>query len=304
MSSRGGGGGGGDSSTTYEGGLTIGYYPINTKGTVTERAKIYCTTSNLYLKDIAKNTQLDFDTDGLYVTTGSTSKVRLATLNDVSGGGGRGVSLSDNNVWTGTNTFKSTVQALAQQTAGVGGTLSCGYDIRVENEGNVAEFKLEGNLYVDSIRFDPGLPYATLTVGSGLFTFNEGGSLTAKIGSTNYEFWNKYNLAKPVSYGTNTDGDAILYRGDITSKITSLEMHGIAPPLNDAVSLTNGGNGGLGTDDNAYAEAFIGSVFANIVTTTTIVVPNSENYFEFKEDGLYFYDIVNQEKYKINMTKV
>lgn len=304
LSSGGGGSGGGDSSTTYEGGLTIGYYPINTKGTVTERAKIYCTTSNLYLKDIAKNTQLDFDTDGLYVTTGSTSKVRLATLNDVSGGGGRGVSLSDNNVWTGTNTFKSTVQALAQQTAGVGGTLSCGYDIRVENEGNVAEFKLEGNLYVDSRRFDPDSPYATLTVGSGLFTFNEGGSLTTKIGSTNYEFWNKYNLAKPVSYGTNTDGDAILYRGDITSKIINLEMHGIAPPLNDAVSLTNGGNGGLGTDDNAYAVAFIGSVFANIVTTTTIVVPNSENYFEFKEDGLYFYDIVNQEKYKINMTKV
>ena len=79
---------------------------------------------------------------------------------------------------------------------------------------------------------------------------------------------------------------------------------GILPPTNNAVSLTNGGTGGFGNVDNAYAEAYIGHVHSNNVTTTTIVVPGSENYFEFKEDGLHFYDIVNQEEYKINMTKV
>lgn len=105
-SSGGGGGGGGGTTDPSEGGLTISYYPVNQKNNVTERAKIYCTTTNLYLKDLAKNTQLDFDTDGLYVTTGSTSKVRLATLNDVSGGGGSSVSLDSDNTWTGTNIFQ------------------------------------------------------------------------------------------------------------------------------------------------------------------------------------------------------
>lgn len=111
VSSSGGGGGGGGTTDPSEGGLTISYYPVNQKNNVTERAKIYCTTTNLYLKDLAKNTQLDFDTDGLYVTTGSTSRVRLATLNDISGSGGGGVSLSGNNTWTGTNTFNKPVVA-------------------------------------------------------------------------------------------------------------------------------------------------------------------------------------------------
>lgn len=110
-SSGGGGGGGGGTTDPSEGGLTISYYPVNQKNNVTERAKIYCTTTNLYLKDLAKNTQLDFDTNGLYVTTGSTSRVRLATLNDISGSGGGGVSLSGNNTWTGTNTFNKPVVA-------------------------------------------------------------------------------------------------------------------------------------------------------------------------------------------------
>ncbi len=110
VSSSGGGGGGGGTTDPSEGGLTISYYPVNQKNNVTERAKIYCTTVNLYLKDLAKNTQLDFDTDGLYVTTGSTSKVRLATLNDVSGGGSS-VSLDGNNTWTGTNIFNKPVVA-------------------------------------------------------------------------------------------------------------------------------------------------------------------------------------------------
>lgn len=299
-SSGGGAGGGGGTTDPSEGGLTISYYPMNTISRVTERAKIYCTTANLYLKDLAKNTQLDFDTDGLYVTTGSSSKVRLATLNDVSGGGSS-VSLDGNNTWTGVNIFSGTTLVTNQYDSGnTEIPSSAKYSIRLACGGSYNEYGFGAIRTEDRTKQS----YSFVQTPSAFFIFDNSGSLYTTIGNTKYEFWNKYNLAKPVSYGTNTDGDAILYKGDITSKITSLEMHGIAPPLNDAVSLTNGGNGGLGTDDNAYAEAFIGSVFANIVTTTTIVVPNSENYFEFKEDGLYFYDIVNQEKYKINMTKV
>lgn len=305
------GGSGGGSSTTYGGGLTIGYYPVNTKGTVTERAKIYCTTSNLYLKDLAKNTQLDFDTDGLYITTGSTSKVRLATLNDISGSGGGSVSLSDNNTWTGTNTFKSTVQMQSEDLTDDKGTQTCGYDIQMTDLARTVNFKLEGHLDRDSIfkvndyNFTPVAPYATLTVDSGLFTFNESGSLTTKISGTNYEFWNKNNLAKPIIYNTNSDGDGILYKGDSTSnRLNSLELAGILPPMDGAVSLSNGGIGVFGNIDNAYAEAYIGDVHANNIIVSKIPVKDSRNYFEITADGMYFYDTVNQIKYKLTMEVV
>lgn len=243
---------------------------------------------------------LNFKTDGVYMIANSGTEYKLATLNDISGGGSS-VSLDGNNTWTGVNIFSGTTLVTNQYDSGnTEIPSSAKYSIRLACGGSYNEYGFGAIRTEDKTKQS----YSFVQTPSAFFTFDNSGSLYTTIGNTNYEFWNKYNLAKPVSYGTNTDGDAILYKGDITSKITSLEMHGIAPPLNDAVSLTNGGNGGLGTDDNAYAEAFIGSVFANIVTTTTIVVPNSENYFEFKEDGLYFYDIVNQEKYKINMTKV
>ena len=300
-SSGGGGGGGGGTTDPSEGGLTIGYYPVNTIGKVTERAKIYCTTANLYLKDLAKNTQLDFDTDGLYVTTGSTSKVRLATLNDISGGGS-GVSLDGNNTWTGVNIFSGTGLVTNQYDSGNTETpATANYSIRLACGGSYDNYGFGAVRSKDRVKQS----YAFVQTPSAFFTFDNSGSLYTTIGNTKYEFWNKQNLAKPIVYNTNSDGDGVLYKGDSTAnRIDSLELVGILPPTNNAVTLSNGGTGKFGNVDNAYAEAYIGNVHANNVTTTTIVVPGSENYFEFKEDGLHFYDIVNQEEYKINMTKV
>lgn len=300
-SSGGSGGGGGGTTDPSEGGLTISYYPVNQKNNVTERAKIYCTTANLYLKDLAKNTQLDFDADGLYVTTGSTSKVRLATLNDVSGGGSS-ISLDGNNTWTGVNIFSGTGRITNQYDSGnteIHATAN--YAIRLACGGTYNEYGFGAVRSDDRVKQS----YAFIQTPSAFFTFDNSGSLYTTIGNTKYEFWNKQNLAKPIIYNTNSDGDGILYKGDSTSnRLNSLELVGMLPPTNDAVSLSNGGTGGFGNINNAYAEAYIGSVYANNVTTTTIVVPGSENYFEFKEDGLYFYDIVNQEEYKLTMEKV
>lgn len=299
--SSGGGASGGGSSTTYEGGLTIGYYPVNTKGTVTERAKIYCTTSNLYLKDLAKNTQLDFDTDGLYITTGSTSKVRLATLNDISGSGGDSVSLSDNNIWTGTNTFKSTVQVQSKDLTDAEGTQTCGYDIQMTDLARTVNFKLEGHLDRNSVfkvndyNFIPIAPYATLTVGSGLFTFNESGSLTTKISGTNYEFWNKNNLAKPITYNTNTEGGAVLYKGDSASKIDRLVLLGTMPD-DSTPNILQGGTGGFGSAEHAYASCHIGAVYTNeihtyidndMTATVNLTIDDNGVYFAKSDGTLY-----------------
>lgn len=307
-SSGGGSGGGGGTTDSSEGGLTIGYYPTNTKSRVTERAKIYCTTINLYLKDLTKNTQLDFDTDGLYVTTGSTSKVRLATLNDVSGGGGSSVSLDSDNTWTGTNAFKSTVQMQSEDLTDAEGTQTCGYDIQMTDLARTVNFKLEGHLdrnpifKVGTYNFQPVSPYATLTVDGGYFTFQSDGSLTTKISGSYYEFWNKNNLAKPVTYSTNSDGDGILYKGDSTSsKIDSLELSGILP--NDAVSLINGGLGGIGTDDCAYSVACIGSLHTNEIRTYTDTNMTEVVSLVMTNDGVYFND-ANGKTYKLTMEVV
>jgi hypothetical protein len=302
-SSGGGGGGGGDTTDPSEGGLTIGYYPMNTISRVTERAKIYCTTVNLYLKDLAKNTQLDFDTDGLYVTTGSSSKVRLATLNDISGSGGGSVSLSlsDNNTWTGTNTFKSTVQMQSEDLTDAEGTQTCGYDIQMTDLARTVNFKLEGHLNrncvfkVNDYNFIPVAPYATLTVDSGLFTFNESGSLTTKISGTNYEFWNKNNLAKPITYNTNTEGDAVLYKGDSASKIDRLVLLGTMPD-DSTPNILQGGTGGFGSAEHAYASCHIGAVYTNeihtyidndMTATVNLTMDDSGVYFAKSDGTLY-----------------
>lgn len=299
--SSGSGGSGGGSSTTHGGGLTIGYYPVNNKGTVTERAKIYCTTSNLYLKDLAKNTQLDFDTDGLYITTDSTSKVRLATLNDISGSGGGSASLSGNNTWTETNTFKSTVQMQSEDLTDDKGTQTCGYDIQMTDLARTVNFKLEGHLDRDPIfkvtdyNFTPVAPYATLTVGSGLFTFNESGSLTTKISGTNYEFWNKNNLAKPITYNTNTEGDAVLYKGDSASKIDRLVLPGTMPD-DSTPNILQGGTGGFGSAEHAYASCHIGAVYTNeihtyidndMTATVNLTMDDTGVYFAKSDGTLY-----------------
>lgn len=300
-SSGGSGGGGGGTTDPSEGGLTIGYYPANTISRVIERAKIYCTTSNLYLKDLAKNTQLDFDTDGLYVTTGSSSKVRLATLNDISGSGGGSVSLSDNNTWTGTNTFKSTVQMQSKDLTDAEGTQTCGYDIQMTDLARTVNFKLEGHLdrnrvfKINNYNFTPVVPYATLTVDSGLFTFNESGSLTTKISGTNYEFWNKNNLAKPITYNTNTEGEAVLYKGDSASKIDRLVLLGTMPD-DSTPNILQGGTGGFGSAEHAYASCHIGAVYTNeihtyidndMTATVNLTMDDTGVYFAKSDGTLY-----------------
>lgn len=293
VSSEGGSGGGGGTTNPSKGGLTISYYPVNQKNNVIERAKIYCTTTNLYLKDLAKNTQLDFDTDGLYVTTGSTSKVRLATLNDISGSGGGSVSLSDNNTWTGTNTFKSTVQMQSEDLTDDKGTQTCGYDIQMTDLARTVNFKLEGHLDRDPIfkvtnyNFTPVAPYATLTVGSGLFTFNESGSLTTKISGTNYEFWNKNNLAKPITYNTNTEGDAVLYKGDSASKIDGLVLLRMMPD-DSTPNILQGGTGGFGSAEYAYASCHIGAVYTNEIHTYIDNDMTATVNLTMDDNGVYF----------------
>lgn len=293
VSSSGGVGGGGDTTDPSEGGLTIGYYPVNTISRVTERAKIYCTIANLYLKDLAKNTQLDFDTDGLYVTTGSTSKVRLATLNDISGSGGGSVSLSDNNTWTGTNTFKSTVQMQSEDLTDAEGTQTCGYDIQMTDLARTVNFKLEGHLdrnpvfKVNNYSFTPIAPYATLTVDSGLFTFNESGSLTTKISGTNYEFWNKNNLAKPITYNINTEGNAILYKGDSAGKIDRLALLGTMPD-DSTPNILQGGTGGFGSAEHAYASCHIGAVYTNEIHTYIDNDMTATVNLTMDDNGVYF----------------
>lgn len=299
-SSGGGGGGGGGTTDPSEGGLTISYYPVNQKNNVTERAKIYCTTTNLYLKDLAKNTQLDFDTDGLYVTTGSTSKVRLATLNDVSGGGSS-VSLDGNNTWTGVNIFSGTGLVTNQYDSGnteIPATAS--YSIRLACSGSYNNYGFGAVRSEDRIKQS----YAFVQTPSAFFTFDNSGSLYTTIGNTKYEFWNKQNLAKPVVYNTNSDGDGILYKGDSTSnRINSLELVGILPPTNNAVSLSNGGTGGFGNINNAYAESYIGAMYTNEIRTFINNDMTTTVNLTMNNNGVYFTN-ANGTLYKLTMEAV
>lgn len=290
-SSGGGGGGGGGTMDPSEGGLTISYYPVNTISRVTERAKIYCTTANLYLKDLAKNTQLDFDTDGLYVTTGSTSKVRLATLNDVSGGGSS-VSLDGNNTWTGVNIFSGTGMITNQYDSGnteIPATAK--YSIRLACGGSYDEYGF------GAIRSDDRLKqlHAFIQTPSAFFTFDNSGSLYTTIGNTKYEFWNKQNLAKPITYNTNTEDNAILYKGDSASKIDGLVLPRTMPD-DSAPNILQGGTGGFGSAEHAYAGCHIGAVYTNeihtyidngMTATVNLTMDDTGVYFAKSDGTLY-----------------
>lgn len=290
-SSGGGGGGGGGTTDPSEGGLTISYYPVNTISRVTERAKIYCTTTNLYLKDLAKNTQLDFDTDGLYVTTGSTSKVRLATLNDVSGGGSS-VSLDGNNTWTGVNIFSGTGRITNQYDSGNTEIPAiANYAIRLACGGTYNEYGFGAVRSDDRVKQS----YAFIQIPSAFFTFDNSGSLYTTIGNTKYEFWNKQNLAKPITYNTNTEDNAILYKGDSASKVDGLVLLRTMP--DDSTSnILQGGTGGFGSAEHAYASCHIGAVYTNEIHTyidndmtamVNLTMDDSGVYFAKSDGTLY-----------------
>lgn len=291
VSSSGGGGGGGGTTDPSEGGLTIGYYPVNTISRVTERAKIYCTTANLYLKDLAKNTQLDFDTDGLYVTTGSSSKVRLATLNDVSGGGSS-VSLDGNNTWTGVNIFSGTTLVTNQYDSGnTEIPSSAKYSISLACGGSYSEYGFGAIRAEDRIKQS----YSFVQTPSAFFIFDNSGSLYTTIGNTKYEFWNKNNLAKPITYNTNTEGNAILYKGDSASKIDGLVLLRMMP--DDSTSnILQGGIGGFGSAEHAYASCHIGAVYTNeihtyidndMTATVNLTMDDTGVYFAKSDGTLY-----------------
>lgn len=290
-SSGGGSGGGGGTTDPSEGGLTISYYPANTISRVTERAKIYCTTTNLYLKDLAKNTQLDFDTDGLYVTTGSTSKVRLATLNDVSGGGSS-ISLDSNNTWTGVNIFSGTCRVTNQYDSGnTEIPATANYAIRLACGGTYNEYGF------GAVRSDDRLKqsYAFIQTPAAFFTFDNSGSLYTTIGSTRYEFWNKQNLAKPITYNTNTEDNAILYKGDSASKIDGLVLLRTMPD-DSTPNILQGGTGGFGSAEHAYAGCHIGAVYTNeihtyidddMTATVNLTMDDTGVYFAKSDGTLY-----------------
>lgn len=290
-SSGGGGGGGGGTTDPSEGGLTISYYPVNTISRVTERAKIYCTTTNLYLKDLVKNTQLDFDTDGLYVTTGSTSKVRLATLNDVSGGGSS-VSLGGNNTWTGVNIFSGTGRITNQYDSGnTEIPVTANYAIRLACGGTYNEYGFGAIRSEDRVKQS----HAFIQTPSAFFTFDNSGSLYTTIGNTKYEFWNKQNLAKPITYNTNTEGDAVLYKGDSASKIDGLVLPRTMPD-DSAPNILQGGTGGFGSAEHAYAGCHIGAVYTNeihtyidndMTATVNLTMDDTGVYFAKSDGTLY-----------------
>lgn len=284
-SSGGGGGGGGGTTDPSEGGLTIGYYPVNTISRVTERAKIYCTTANLYLKDLAKNTQLDFDTDGLYVTTGSSSKVRLATLNDVSGGGSS-VSLDGDNTWTGVNIFSGTGLVTNQYDSGnTEIPASAKYSIMLACGGS----NNNNNYGFGAIRSEDRIKqsYAFVQTPSAFFIFDNSGSLYTTIGNTRHEFWNKQNLAKPITYNTNTEGDAVLYKGDSASKIDRLVLPATMPD-DSSPNILQGGTGGFGSAEHAYASCHIGAVYTNEIHTYIDNDMTSTVNLTMDDTGVYF----------------
>lgn len=288
--SGGGGGGGGGTTDPSEGGLTIGYYPVNTISRVTERAKIYCTTTNLYLKDLAKNTQLDFDTDGLYVTTGSSSKVRLATLNDI--GGGSSVSLAGNNTWTGVNIFSGTGWVTNQYDSGnTEIPAAANYSIKLACGGSYDNYGFGAIRSEDRVKQS----YAFVLTPSAFFTFDNSGSLYTTIDSTRYEFWNKQNLAKPITYNTNTEGDAVLYKGDSASKIDRLVLPATMPD-DSSSNILQGGTGGFGSAEHAYASCHIGAVYTNeihtyidndMTATVNLTMDDSGVYFAKSDGTLY-----------------
>lgn len=289
-SSGGGGGGGGGTTDPSEGGLTIGYYPVNTISRVTERAKIYCTTVNLYLKDLVKNTQLDFDTDGLYVTTGSSSKVRLATLNDISGGSS--VSLDGNNTWTGVNIFSGTTPVTNQYDSGnTEIPSSAKYSIRLACGGSYDEYGFGAIRTEDRTKQS----YSFVQTPSAFFIFDNSGSLYTTIGNTRYEFWNKQNLAKPITYNTNTEGDVVLYKGDSASRIDRLVLPGTMPD-DSTPNILQGGTGGFGSAEHAYASCHIGAVYTNeihtyldndMTATVNLTMDDSGVYFAKSDGTLY-----------------
>ena len=84
-------------------------------------------------------------------------------------------------------------------------------------------------------------------------------------GETYYEIWDKYNLADPVTYTTNTYNHATLTNKD-GQYFTYIKAgtNGLLP--HSKVALASGGSGFLGTSDQSFNAAYINNLHTNKIT--------------------------------------
>lgn len=234
---------------------------------------------------------LNFKTDGVYMIANSGTEYKLATLNDVSGGGSS-VSLDGDNTWTGVNIFSGTGLVTNQYDSG-NTEIPAGakYSIMLACSGSYNNYGFGAIRSEDRVKQS----YAFVQTPSAFFTFDNSGSLYTTIGSTKHEFWNKNNLAKPITYNTNTEGDAVLYKGDSASKIDRLVLPATMPD-NSSPNILQGGTGGFGSAEHAYASCHIGAVYTNeihtyidndMTATVNLTMDDSGVYFAKSDGTLY-----------------
>ena len=226
---------------------------------------------------------LNFKTDGVYMIANSGTEYKLATLNDVSGGRSS-VSLNGDNTWTGVNIFSGTGLVTNQYDSG-NTEIPAGakYSIMLACEGSYDNYGFGAVRSEDRIKQS----YAFVQTPSAFFTFDNSGSLYTTIGSTKYEFWNKQNLAKPITYNTNTEGDAVLYKGDSASKIDRLVLPATMPD-DSSPNILQGGTGGFGSAEHAYASCHIGAVYTNEIHTYIDNDMTATVNLTMDDNGVYF----------------
>lgn len=234
---------------------------------------------------------LNFKTDGVYMIANSGTEYKLATLNDVRGGGSS-VSLDGDNTWTGSNIFSGTGLVTNQYDSG-NTEIPAGakYSIMLACSGSYNNYGFGAVRSEDKVKQS----YAFVQTPSAFFTFDDSGSLYTTIGSTKYEFWNKQNLAKPITYNTNTEGNAVLYKGDSASKIDGLVLPRTMPD-DSAPNILQGGTGGFGSAEHAYASCHIGGVYTNeihtyidnnMTATVNLTMDDTGVYFAKSDGTLY-----------------
>lgn len=235
---------------------------------------------------------LNFKTDGVYMVANSGTEYKLATLKEVSGSGGSSVSLDGNNTWTGVNIFSGTTLVTNQYDSGnTEIPSSAKYSIKLACGGSYDEFGFGAIRTEDRIKQS----YSYVQTPAAFFIFDNSGSLYTTIGSTKYEFWNKQNLAKPIIYNTNSDGYAVLYKGDSASKIDRLVLPATMPGDN-STNILQGGTGGFGSVEHAYASCHIGAVYTNeihtyldndMTATVNLTMDDTGVYFAKSDGTLY-----------------
>lgn len=226
---------------------------------------------------------LNFKTDGVYMIANSGTEYKLATLNDVSGGGSS-VSLDGDNTWTGSNIYSGTGLVTNQYDSG-NTEIPAGakYSIMLACGGSYDNYGFGAVRSEDRVKQS----YAFVQTPSAFFTFDNSGSLYTTIGGTKYEFWNKNNLAKPITYNTNTEGDAVLYKGDSASKIDRLVLPATMPDYSSP-NILQGGTGGFGSAEHAYASCHIGAVYTNEIHTYIDNDMTATVNLTMDDNGVYF----------------